>query len=125
MRQAIKVDAFLTRLLNFEDEVIDRAEAALHRDSNVTLQDHHDDFYGKFQDGFCTEPTKQSKALRPTINVHVFLHLSEHRRRSNRQLYETSSEPFESLYGVIRKCYRAGTRNVTKQIFENVYMHEK
>ena len=102
MRQAMEVYAFLTRLLNFEDEVIDRAEVALQRDSSVSLQDLHDDFYANFQEGFCREPSKKAKALRPTINVHVFSHLTEYRRRSKRPLYETSSEQFETLYSVIR-----------------------
>ena len=125
MRRAIEVYAFLVRLLNFEDEVITRAETALQQDSGVSLEDLHNDFYKSFQEGFCREGDKTHKALRPPVNVHVFSHLSEFRKRSGRPLYETSSEPFESLYGVLRKCYRAGTRNVTKQVFENMYMKEK
>ncbi len=77
MRRAIEVYAFLVRLLNFDDEVITRAETALQQDSGVSLEDLHNDFYKSFQEGFCREGDKTHKALRPPVNVHVFSHLSE------------------------------------------------
>ncbi len=39
MRQAIEVYSFLVRLLNYEDDVIASAEAALRRDSGLSLED--------------------------------------------------------------------------------------
>ena len=127
MRQAIEVYSFLVRLLNYEDDVIASAEAALRRDSGLSLDDLHNNFYQCFQEGFCREadPKKKTKALRPTVNVHVFSHLTEFRKRSGRPLYETSLEPFECLYGVLRKCYRPGTLNTPEQAFEKIYMKEK
>ncbi len=87
----------------------------------------HSNFYKSIQDGFSREadPKKKTKALRPTVNIHVFSHLTEFSKRSGRPLYETSSEPFESLYGVLRKCYQPGMRNTPKQAFENIYIKEK
>ncbi len=88
MRQAIEVYSFLVRLLNYEDDVIASAEAALRRDSGLSLEDLHSNFYQSFQDGFSCkiDPKKKAKALRPTVNVHIFSHLTKFRKRSGRPL---------------------------------------
>ncbi len=94
MCQSIEVYSFLVRLLNNEDDVIASAEAALRQDSGLSLHDLHSNLDQSFQDGFCREadPKKKTKALQPTVNVHVFSYLTEFRKRSGRPLYETSSE---------------------------------
>ncbi len=48
MRQAIEVYSFLVRLLNYEADVITSAEAALRRDSGLSLEDLHNNFYQSF-----------------------------------------------------------------------------
>ncbi len=115
------VFTFLARLYHYDDETLLRVEQELSR-RQVTLEMLHLLFYREFMKGFCTKT--QVKAKKATINVHVMLHLLESRRRSG-PLYLTSAEPFESLYAVLRRCFRAGTRNTTKQIFENFYMRDK
>ena len=62
------------------------------------------------------------KRHRQVPNVHAFYHLHQMRVRSNAPLYETSAEPFEALYAVARKAFKAGTRNTPLQAMENVYL---
>ena len=124
MRAAILYYSFLLRLYHEEDEVLHAVEADLQQTSNATLEDIHDLFYIEYEMGFCRIKTSKGKAMRPTINVHVFQHLLESRRRTG-PLQRTSTESFEALYSVLRRCYRAGTKNTPKQAFENHYMRQK
>ncbi len=122
MSLALLVYTFLVRLYHYSDEEMERAKQALFRSTGRTLKDLHSIFYSAFQKGFCK--FRPRNAWHPTINVHCFSHLEESRRRSG-PLHTTSAEPFESLYAVLRRCYRPGTRNTNKQIFENFYMRDK
>ena len=63
-----------------------------------------------------------SKDHRSTINVHMFSHLHEIRKRTGVPLWVTSAEDFESVYAVMRRCYWSGTKNTPKQILENYYL---
>ena len=56
--------------------------------------------------------------------MHLFYHLWEFRRRTG-PLWMTSAEAFESYYAVVRRCYTCGTRNIPKQILENIFMRIK
>ena len=47
------------------------------------------------------------------------------RKASGVPLYESSAEPFESLYSVVRQAYHSGTRNIPKQILENGFLRIK
>ncbi len=118
---AIAVYVFLIRLYHYDDETLASVEQAI-GELGVTLDMLHLLFYKEFCKGFCTKT--QVKAKKATINVHTFTHLLESRRRTG-PLHLTSAEPFESLYAVLRRCYRAGTRNTPKQMFENFYMKDK
>ena len=53
------------------------------------------------------------------------MHLWRFREETGVPLYVTSAEPFEALYNIVRKAFAVGTRNVPKQIFENVNMRIK
>ncbi len=123
-KKAILYYCFLVRLYHEDDDVLHDVEADLYLTSNKTLEDIHDLFYKEYVQGFCREKTKKGKALHPTINIHVFQHLLESRRRTG-PLQRTSTESFEALYSVLRRCYRAGTKNTPKQAFENYYMRQK
>ncbi len=124
MSLAIEIYSFLVRLYHYEDNVLHEAEAELKQSSGISLEDLHDLFYRCFIKGFCKQKTEKQKALRPTINLHTFSHLLESRRRSG-PVHKTSTEAFESMYGVLRRCYRPGTRNTGKQAFENFYIKHK
>ncbi len=124
MRLSIEIYSFLVRLYHYEDNILEEAEAELRRSSGMSLSDLHDLFYRCYTKGFCRQKTQKQKALRPTINIHTFSHLLESRRRSG-PVHQTSTETFESMYAVLRKCYRAGTRNTGKQAFENYYLKQK
>ncbi len=54
-------------------------------------------------------------------SIHLFSHLIEQRDRD--YLSHTSSEIFESYYGLVKKAYVKGTPSITKQIIENVLGH--
>ncbi len=112
---------FLARLYHYDDDKLAEVEQELSR-RQVTLDMLHLLFYKKYMTGFCTNT--KVKAKKATINIHVMAHLLESRRRTG-PLHLTSAEPFESLYAVLRRCFRAGTRNTGKQIFENYYMRDK
>ncbi len=112
---------FLVRLYHYKDDRLNEVEQLLSR-SSVTLENLHKRFYEEFEKGF-NNPTAQ-KVQKTPINVHTFAHLLESRRRTG-PLYQTSTEPFESMYAVLRRCYKAGTRNTGKQAFENFYIREK
>ena len=127
MRRAITVYAFLVRLYHYGDDVMRTAEASLLRVSGKSLEDLQRLYYLYLKEGFCCEKNekKKKKARNATINVHCFaVHMLESRRRSG-PLQQTSTEAFESLYGVLQRCYTAGTRNTPKQCFENHYMKLK
>ena len=108
------VYTFLVRLYNYGDEHMAETEAAL-EEEGISLEQLHKEFYRHFQLGFCNDNKKA------TPNVHAFWHLLESRRRCG-PLWSTSAEPFESLYAVLQRCYKAGTRNTPKQVMENFYM---
>ncbi len=126
MRQAIAIYAFLIRLYHYDDDVMARCEANLQQTTGKSLEDLHRIFYAKFEERFCQRKNekKKQKARNATINCHVFSHLLESRRRSG-PLQQTSTEDFESTYGVLSRCYVAGTRNTNKQCFENHYINQK
>ncbi len=123
-KKAMLYYCFLMRLYHEEDDVMHGVEADLELDSNTTLEDIHDEFYKEYVAGFCKVKTDKEKPMRPTINIHVFQHLLESRRRTG-PLQGTSTETFEALYSVLRRCYKAGTKNTPKQAFENHYMRQK
>ena len=122
MSVALLVYCFLVRLYHYPDDEMDKAKQLLFRQTGRTLSDLHSLFYSSFQRGFCK--FRQIKAWHPTINIHTFMHLEESRRRTG-PLHKTSAEPFEALYAVLRRCYKPGTRNTNKQMFENFYMRDK
>lgn len=108
---------FLTRLYNYEDDVLAQAEEELEREGS-SLEKLHLAFYEEYQQGFCIKPAEKL-----FINVHTFSHLEEQRKRTG-PLWRFSAEDFESLYGVLRRCYHAGTTNTSKQCLENFYMRD-
>ncbi len=118
------VYCFLVRTYHYSDDVLEKVEIALQESTGMSLKYLHRIFYKSFQKAFCRPGTDKEKAQRPTINVHVFQHLLESRQRTG-PLHETSTEPFEAFYSVLRRCYRPGTRNTTKQAFENFFIKEK
>ncbi len=118
---AMTLFVFLARLYHYDDDKLAEVEQEL-SGRQVTLELLHLLFYKKYMTGFCTKT--KVKAKKATINIHVMVHLLESRRRTG-PLHLTSAEPFESLYAVLRRCFRAGTRNTGKQIFENYYMRDK
>ncbi len=124
MRLALAVYSFLVRAYHYDDNVLECVENALQETTGMSLKYLHRVFYRAFQKGFCKPAKGREKAMRPTINVHVFQHLLESRKKTG-PLHLTSTEPFEALYSVLRRCYRAGTRNTTKQALENFYIREK
>ena len=121
MRKALALFAFLVRLYNFDNCVIEEAEARLQRTELQSLANLHKLFYQMYCQGFCSD----ERGLYPTINAHTFFHLFEIRRRLGQPLHHFSTEDYESIYAVLRRCYRAGTPNVPKQIMENFYLRER
>ena len=115
---------FLVRALHYDNDTLEHVDNGLMQTTGMSLKYLHCQFYRAFQKAFCKKATKREKAQRPTINVHVFSHLLESRQKTG-PLHETSTEAFEAFYAVLRRCYRAGTRNTTKQAFENFYIKEK
>ena len=117
---AIAIYVFLVRLYHYDNDRLEQVERELLEDYQQTLTDLHVAFYAAFQKGFC----KAKQKMRPTINVHSFLHLEESRKRTG-PLHTTSTEPFESLYARLSRCYKPGTKNTGKQLMENFYLHNK
>jgi hypothetical protein len=114
-RRAFAIFCFIVRAYNLSDEELQAIEERL-RQHNTSFERLHEKFYKAFEEGFC-ELARQN----PTINVHVFSHLYDIRKKTG-PLYQYSAEPFESLYAVMRRSYCPGTRNVPKQAMENVYL---
>ena len=108
---------FLVRLYQYQDDRLMDVEAVLGANWGG-LEGIHEYFYRQFMEGFCERMKEKA-----TINVHTFMHLLESRRRTG-PLWSTSTEPFEALYAVIRRCYQSGTRNVPKQILQNFYSRD-
>ncbi len=115
---------FLLRAYFYNDDILEQAENALMQATGMTFKYLHRVFYNSYRKGFCKKGNNKEKAQRPTINVHVFQHLLESRKKSG-EVHLTPTEPFEAFYSVLRRCYRAGTRNTTKQSFENFFINEK
>ncbi len=111
--------AFLCRLYYLEDNDFAAVRESLLCTAGRTLQELHDDFYAAYQRGFCTGPKENA-----TINIHTFSHLHKVREAVG-PLHKNSAEEFEATYAVLRRCYRPGTWNVPKQIFENFYLRDK
>ncbi len=126
MRRAIAIYSFLVRAYHYDDDVLEKVETSLRQTVDKSLADLHRYFYDYFDEGFCQkeDKKKKQKARNATINVHVFSHLLESRRRTG-PLQDTSTEDFESMYGVLSRCYVAGTRNTNKQCFQNHYIKQK
>ncbi len=118
---AMQLYVFLVRLYHYKDDRLEQVEREL-SGYPATLEELHTRFYKEFEKGF--NDLKAIKVQKTPINVHTFAHLLESRRRTG-PLYQTSAEPFESMYAVLRRCYRVGTRNTGKQAFENHYMRNK
>ncbi len=108
---------FLTRTYNYGDDTLVKVEEYLEAQGS-SLEDLHYRFYMLYQQGFCTKP-----AEKPFINVHTFSHLAEQRKRTG-PLWRFSAEDFESLYSILRRCYRVGTTNTSKQALENYFMRD-
>lgn len=106
---------FLSRLYQYPDDVYDDVK------STVDLKKQHAAFYQQFNDGFCRDYGGKGVCV---PNVHAFYHLQESREHSG-PLHQTSTEPYESLYSVCRRAYKAGTPNVAKQIMRNFYMRDR
>ena len=117
-RKALALYTFLVRLYFYDDDKMQQVESLLHAGYQTTLEELHMDFYRKFELGFCVASNH-----RVVPNAHAFFHLLESRRRTG-PLPDTSAEPFESLYAILRRCFRAGTRNTPKQIVENFYIKD-
>ena len=113
--KCLAVYCFLVRLYFYSDAKMREVEDKLDSMGRSLLQ-LHKEFYKNFQKGFCDGGKMQA-----TPNVHTFWHLLESRRRSG-PLWSTSAEPFESLYSVLQRCYKAGTKNTPKQVIENFYL---
>ncbi len=111
--------AFLCRLYYLEDNDFAAVRESLLCTAGRTLQELHDDFYAAYQRGFCTGPKEKA-----TINIHTFSHMHKVREAVG-PLHRNSAEEFEATYAVLRRCYRPGTWNVPKQIFENFYLRDK
>ncbi len=121
--KAMALYCFIIRVYYYDNDTYERVKFILLELHSTTMQDLHNLFYKTYQEGFCSRNLK--KKLRPTINLHVFSHLQKSRER-NGPLCETSAEPFEALYSVIRRsCYRPGTPNTSKQILENYYLRDR
>ncbi len=116
-RHALLYFSFLSRLYNYDDRVLQKVEDYLGR-TGRNLQTLHRLFYDTFQRGFCGKTSEK-----PTINFHTFSHLDEVRKRAG-PLWTFSTESFESLYGVMRRCYRVGTPNTSKQAITNFYQRD-
>ncbi len=116
-RHALLYFTFLSRLYNYDDETLAKAEEYLAR-TGRTLQTIHRLFYDVFQRGFCAKTSGKV-----TINFHTFSHLDEVRKRTG-PLWRNSTESFESMYGVMRRCYKVGTPNTSKQAMENFYLRD-
>lgn len=116
--RATAIFTFLFRLYHYEDHRLDEAEQVLQEDMGCGLQGLHLMFYEDFQAGFCRGAKENC-----TINLHTFMHLLESRRRTG-MLWETSTEPVEAVYSVMRRSYRVGTSNIPKQIMEKFYLRD-
>ncbi len=116
-RHALLYFSFLTRLYNYEDAVLLKVEEYLAR-TGRNLQTLHRLFYDTFQRGFCGKTSEK-----PTINFHTFCHLEDVRKKAG-PLWGYSAESFESLYSVMRRCYRVGTPNTSKQAIVNFYQRD-
>ncbi len=98
---------YLVRALLSSDEVFKAVEAA------VNLDDLMAKFYRNY------EHTFGARACIPS--VHLFYHLLEQRRRDS--ITTTSTELFETFYGLIRSAYHTGTVSMGKQMTDNVIVH--
>ncbi len=116
-KQALLYFTFLSRLYNYEDETLRKVEEYLGR-TGRNLQTIHRLFYDVFQRGFCTKSSGKV-----TINFHTFMHLDEVQKKTG-PLWRNSTESFESMYGVMRRCYKVGTPNTSKQAMENFYLRD-
>ncbi len=54
-------------------------------------------------------------------SLHLFSHLID--QRENQPLSLTSTESFESFYGLIKKQFKTGTLSLGKQILQNLFAH--
>ncbi len=98
---------YLVRALLSSNEVFQTVEVA------VDLDDLMAKFYRNYEHTF---------GVRACIpSVHLFYHLLEQRRRDS--ITTTSTELFETFYGVIRSAYHPGTVSMGKQMTENVIIH--
>ncbi len=116
-RHALLYFSFLARLYFYEDEVLAKVEDYLGR-TGRNLQTLHKLFYDTFQRGFCRKNSEKA-----TINFHTFSHMEEVRKKAG-PLWRYSTESFESLYSVMRRCYRVGTPNTSKQAMGNFYQRD-
>ena len=117
-RTCIAVYVYLVRLYFYSDDKMNHVEQVL-QCIGTSLEQLHEWFYKYFQEGFCTKERQNA-----VPNVHAFFHLLESRRRSG-PLWQTSAEPFEALYAVLRRGYKAGTHNTPKQVMQNFYMRSR
>ncbi len=116
-RHTLLIYIFLCRLYHYGDWVLDQVESHLEANGK-SLKELHRLFYNGYQRGFCGKPAEKVR-----INTHTFSHLEEIRKKRG-PLWRFSTEPFESLYAVMRRCYRPGTVNTSKQAMENFYMRD-
>ena len=87
-RRSILIYAFLSRLYNHEDAIIDAAEQYCLRRSNHGLQELHRQFYRDFQTGFCQRPKVCEKCVKFIfyIALNLFAHRSDVRSTSTHSL---------------------------------------
>ena len=117
MRYAITYYTFLCRLDHYPKARVNKVKAHL-AEHGRTLKDLHRLHYDLFQRGFCALPKEKCR-----INLHTFSHMEEVYNTSG-EVWRNSAECFESMYAVVRRCYKSGTRNTSKQALENFFMRD-
>ncbi len=97
--------AFLVRAYLVDDEVYAKMDQDF-------LRRVHEDFYDTYSSVFGPEHC--------TFNVHNFYHMDLN-RTAGRQ-HTLSTEPFESMYGDVKKSYAPGTSSIGKQFLYKMLM---
>ncbi len=117
MRYALTYYTFLCRLYHYPKERVNEVRAYLAAQGK-SLKDLHRLHYDLFQRGFCGLSKEKCR-----INLHTFSHMEEVYDTSG-EVWRHSAECFEALYAVVRRCYKGGTRNTSKQALENFYLRD-
>ncbi len=97
--------AFLLRSYTVNDEMFARTD-------HVYLRTLHKEFYELYNTVFGPEHM--------TFNVHAHYHMDINRASGRQHLIST--EPFESMYGDIKKSFAPGTTSIGKQFLHKILM---